>query len=78
MSTTPSVGHNVPSLTCLYEALAKNPEAVIREKQPQLASKTPSINQKMEAAELQVIINRAIDQLPERCRIIARLFVASG
>ena len=40
------------------------------EKQPQLASKTPSINQKMEAAELQVIIDRAIDQLPERCRMV--------
>ena len=40
------------------------------EKQPVLISKSPGINQQLEAEELQVIINKAIDALPERCRVI--------
>lgn len=40
------------------------------EKLPTLKSKTPSINQKIEAAELQVLIDKAIDGLPEKCRLI--------
>lgn len=40
------------------------------EKQAPLESKIPSINQKLEAAELQQLIDKVIDDLPERCRIV--------
>lgn len=40
------------------------------EKQAPLESKIPSINQKLEAAELQQLIDQVIDDLPERCRVV--------
>lgn len=40
------------------------------EKQPVLANTSASINQLLEAEELQQAIDAAIDTLPERCRIV--------
>lgn len=40
---------------------------------PELKSKTHSASQNMEADELQLEINKAVDSLPEKCRIIFSL-----
>ena len=40
------------------------------EKLPVLRSNSPTVNQTLEAQELQEFIDQSIDQLPERCRII--------
>ena len=37
---------------------------------PPLESKSVSINQQLEAAELKILIDRSIDQLPKRCRLV--------
>ena len=43
------------------------------EEQPELESNFVSAPQKMEAAELQDLIDKSIDELPERCRLVFTL-----
>lgn len=43
------------------------------ENQPEIESNAVSANHLLEAEELQQLINRSIDQLPERCRLVFTL-----